>query len=160
LARRAVQLAKDDATVLGFAGYALAYVAKDLDDGAAFVDRALLINSNVAWAWSAGAFIKLWLGEPDRPVERFPQAMRLSPIDPRTFVMQQGTAYAHFFAGRHDEAVAWAKMALREQPNGHVALRVAAASFALAGYGDEAKRVTARLLVIDPELRISNVKNV
>ena len=42
LARRAVQLGKDDANVLCFAGYALVYVARELDDGAAFLERSLL----------------------------------------------------------------------------------------------------------------------
>src|SRR5262245_56685022 len=51
LARRAVQLGKDDASVLGLAGHALAYVSKELDDGAAFLDRALLVNPNLAWGW-------------------------------------------------------------------------------------------------------------
>jgi adenylate cyclase len=71
--------------------------------------------------------------------------------------MQEGMAHAHFFAGRHDEALAWAKMALREQPDGHVALRIAAASCALAGRDEEAKRLTTRLLEVDPALRISSV---
>jgi len=159
LARRAVQLGKDDAAVLCDAGYALAYVARDLDDGAAFVDRALLINPNLAWGWSASGWVKVWLGEPDRAVERFAHAMRLSPVDPVLFGMQQGTAHAHFFAGRYDEALTWAKMALREQPVSHPALRVAAASCALAGRDEEAKRLMARLLEIDPALRVSNFHN-
>jgi hypothetical protein len=49
-------------------------------------------------------------------------------------------------------------MALREQPDYYAALRVAAASCALVGR-EEAKRLTARLLEIDPVLRISNLKN-
>jgi tetratricopeptide (TPR) repeat protein len=64
--------------------------------------------------------------------------MRLSPVDPFLFGTQQGSAYAHFFAGRYDEALTWAKMALREQPHSHAALRIAAASSALAGRGSEA----------------------
>ena len=84
LARRAVQLGKDDATVLCFAGYALAYVVGDLDDGAAFLDRALLINPNLASGWSYSGWVKVWLGEPDRAIEHFAHAMRLSPIDPGT----------------------------------------------------------------------------
>src|SRR5262249_98299 len=46
LALRAVKLGKDDASVLCFSGIALAYVARDLDDGAAFIDRALFLNPN------------------------------------------------------------------------------------------------------------------
>src|SRR5262245_33636268 len=114
LARRAVQLGKDDATALWLAGYVLAHVVKELDDAAAFLDRALLINPNLAVGWSASGWTKVWLGEPDRAIERFARAMRLSPIDPYTCFMQEGMAHAHFFAGRHDEAVSWAKMELRE----------------------------------------------
>jgi TolB-like protein/class 3 adenylate cyclase/Tfp pilus assembly protein PilF len=160
LALRAVQLGKDDATVLYSAGYVLAYVARELDDGAAFLDRALSLNPNLAMGWSASGWVKVYLGEPDRAVERFAHAMRLSPVDPVLFGMQQGTAYAHFFAGRYDEAVSWAKMALREVPSSHPALRIAAASCALAGRGEEAKGMVARLLEIDPVLRTSNLQNV
>jgi Flp pilus assembly protein TadD len=74
--------------------------------------------------------------------------------------MQAGTANAHFLAGRHDEALAWAKKALREQPDSHRALSIAAASCALAGRDEEAKRLMSRLLEINPALRISNLKNV
>jgi TolB-like protein/Tfp pilus assembly protein PilF len=161
LARRAVQWGKDNGTVLFLAGYALAYVVGDLDDGAAFLERALLINPNFALGWNLSGWADVWLGEPDRAIERFAHAMRLSPIDPGLFGMQQGTAHAHFFAGRYDEAVSWAKMALREQPNSHGALRIGAASCAVAGRGGEAKRLIARLLEIDPALRVSSlVQNV
>jgi len=53
--------------------------------------------------------------------------------------------------------MSWAKMALRELPDGHAGLRIAAASCALAGRDEEAKRLTARLLEIDPTLRVSNL---
>src|SRR5262245_35897778 len=84
-------------------------------------------------------------------------------------------AHAHFLAGRYDEALSWAKMALREQgdawpgstpvhpgrSDSHLALRIAAASCALAGRNEEAKSLMARLLEIDPALRVSNlVQNV
>jgi hypothetical protein len=82
--------------------------------------------------------------------------MRLSPIDPFTYFMQEGMAHAHFFAGWYDEAVSWAKMALRELPDAHAALRIAAASCALAERDEEAKNLTVRLLEIDTAFRISN----
>jgi len=101
----------------------------------------------------------VWLGEPDRAVEHFAHAMRVSPLGPHLFLLQQGIALAHFFAGRYDEALSWAKMALREQPDCHAALRTGAASCALAGRDEEAKGLMARLLEIDPALRISNLQN-
>src|SRR5262245_44358811 len=157
LARRAAQLGKDDATALSFAGYALAYVGRELEDGAAFLDCALLINPNLAFGWITSGVVKFWLGEPDQAIQRFATAMRLSPIDPFTYFMQEGMAHAHFFAGRHDEAVSWAKMALRELPHSHAGLRIAAASCVLAGRDEEARRLAARLLEIDPTFRISGL---
>jgi tetratricopeptide (TPR) repeat protein len=157
LARRALQSGNDDATVLCCAGWALAYVGKELDDGAAFIDQALLINPNLAWGWGTSGWVKVWLGEPDQAIECFAHALRLSPIDPRTVFVQEGMAHAHFFAGRYDEALTWARMALRGLPDYHGSLRVAAASCALAGRDEEAKRLMARLLEIDPALRISNL---
>src|SRR5262249_20953574 len=77
LARRAVQLGKDDATALSIAGFVLAHVSKELDDGAAFLDQAVLINPNLASAWSFRGWVKLWLGESGQAVECFSHGMRL-----------------------------------------------------------------------------------
>src|SRR5438445_10041975 len=70
------------------------------------------------------------------------------------------TGYAHFFAGRYDEAAAWAATALRECPDFHAALRVAAASNALAGRAEEAMKARERLQQFDPALRVSNLGDI
>src|SRR5262245_23241574 len=110
LARRAVQLGKDNGTVLCLAGFVLAFVVGDLDDGAAFMDQGVLINPNLALGWVRCGWVKVWRGEPDQAVECFAHAARLNPIDPNNFFMQQGMAHAHFFADRFDEALTWAMM--------------------------------------------------
>ena len=51
LAQRAVELGKDDAIALAASGYALAYIVHDLGVGAGLIDRALVLNSNLAEAW-------------------------------------------------------------------------------------------------------------
>jgi hypothetical protein len=40
----------DDAVALCQAGFALAFVVGDLNDGAALIDRALVLNTNLATA--------------------------------------------------------------------------------------------------------------
>ena len=74
--------------------------------------------------------------------------------------MHVGTAFAHFLAGRHDEATAWANRALREQPNYPAANRILAASNALAGHMNEAQEAMAHLRDLDPSLRVSNLAEV
>ena len=67
------------------AGIALAFVVGDLDDGAAYIDRALVLNPNLAWAWLFSGWVKVWLGEPEVAIEHEARAMRLSPHDPLIF---------------------------------------------------------------------------
>jgi TolB-like protein/class 3 adenylate cyclase/tetratricopeptide (TPR) repeat protein len=160
LAQRAVELGKDDAIALATSGHAFVYVVRDLEAGAALIDRALVLNSNLAEAWAWGGWVKNWLGEPEAAIERFARAMRLSPLDPWVTRMRGGTAYAHFFLGRYDEAVSWAAMALQDSPDYQPGLRIAAVSNAMAGRPEQAHNAMARLRQLNPALRISNLQDV
>ncbi|WP_128933588.1 adenylate/guanylate cyclase domain-containing protein [Bradyrhizobium zhanjiangense] len=160
LAQRAVELGRDDAIALADSGWALAYVVRDLDRGAALIDRALALNSNVAEAWDCGGWVKNWLGEYELAIERFKRAIRLSPLDPWGAPMRAGTAHAHFFLSRYDEAASWAAMALQDNPNSQPLLRIGAASNAMSGRLDQAQKAVVRLRQLNPTLRVSNLKNV
>jgi tetratricopeptide (TPR) repeat protein len=160
LAQRAVELGKDDAIAIATSGHALVYVVRDLEVGAALIDRALVLNSNLAEAWNWGGWAKIFLGEPEAAIERFARAMRLSPLGPWATAMRGGTAYAHFFLGRYDEAASWAAMALQDNPDFQPALRIAAASNAMAGRPEQAHKAVARLRQLNPALRVSTLKDV
>jgi adenylate cyclase len=160
LAQRAVELGKDDAIALAASGWALAYVVRDLGAGAAFIDRALVLNSNLAEAFFCGGWAKNWLGEPEAAIERFARAIRLSPLDPWVIGMRVGTAHAHFFLGRYDEATSWAAMALQDNPDLPPGLRIDAASNAMAGRPVQAHKAIDRLRQLNPALRVSNLKDV
>jgi TolB-like protein/Tfp pilus assembly protein PilF len=160
LARRAIQLGKDDAVALATGGYVLAFVVHELEAGAAAIERALMLNPNFAAAWLFLGWTKVWQGQPDMAIERIERAMRLSPLGRGIAGMQAAVAHAHFFAGRNDEASAWAERLLREYPASHPGLRIAAASNAAAGRSEEARKAAARLQRLDPALRLSNFKNV
>jgi adenylate cyclase len=157
LARLAAELGKDDAVALCFGGFALAVVVGDLDDGAAMIDRALLLNSNLAAAWTCSGWVTIARGEAEVAINHLAQAMRLSH-DPIMFHMQAATALAHFCADRYDQASSWAERSLRERtyiPN----LALFAASKALAGRLEEAHQAIARLRQRDPSFRISDLKD-
>ncbi|MES0031764.1 BTAD domain-containing putative transcriptional regulator [Mesorhizobium sp. M0040] len=160
LARRAVELGRDDAIALSYGGYVLGYVGGDLDDSAACIDRALALNPNLAAALGVSSWVRACLGEPGKAIEHAAGAMRLSPLDPRLFAWQFNTGLAHFCAGHYDDAVAWAGKSLRHQPNYVSAMRVVAAGHALAGRLTEAQQMMARLCEFDPSLRLSNLAEV
>jgi TolB-like protein len=160
LARRAVELSKDDAAVLSSAAWTLALVARDVDAGLDLIDRALVLNPNLAVAWFFGGWLMIWLGKPNVAIERFSGAMRLSPLDPVIAYGQLGIAHAHFFAGHYEEASSWARLALRGMPDGPPELRITAASDVMAGQLDQAQRTMARMRQIDPGRSISNLADV
>ena len=159
LGRRAVELGRDDAVALTRSGHALAHLAGDLDGGIALLDRALVLNPNLAAAWFLGGFLRVWHGESDGAIEYFERAMRLSPLDAETYRMQAGMAVAHLFAGRFDTASSWAEKAFRDLPSFLMVVSIIAASHALAGRTDEGRRAMDHLRQLDPALRISNLKD-
>jgi tetratricopeptide (TPR) repeat protein len=73
--------------------------------------------------------------------------------------MQGMTAFAHFFAGRYDEACTWAEKAFWQKPDILGTLRVAAVSYAFAGRFAEARKAVARALELDPQICLSNLKD-
>jgi tetratricopeptide (TPR) repeat protein len=160
LARRAIDLGRDDAVALGCGGFVLGYVGRELDAGALFVDRARALNPSHAPTWYFSGWLSVWLGDPEAAISHFAHVIRLSPRDPLIFHTQSGTAWAHFFAGRYDDALSWAELALREGPNCKPALRISAASQALLGRIDDARMTIQRMSQLDPGFCIRDVRKV
>jgi TolB-like protein len=159
LARRAVELGKDDAVALARGGHALSHFTGDLGNGIAYLDRALALNPNLATAWFISGFLRIWHGDPEGAIERLEHGMRLSPLDPEMFRMQAGMAMAHLLAKRFDVASSWAEKAIRELSSFLIVAGVIAASHALAGRQDEAERAMDQLRQLDPVLRLSNIQD-
>jgi TolB-like protein len=157
LAYRAAELAQGDAAALAKAAHAIAYVARDIDSGALFIERALKLNSSLAVAWYVSGWIRLFRGAPEMAIEHLTHAIRLSPFDPLAFKMHAALAYAHFFAGRYDDASAITASALLTRPNYLTAVRAGAASHALAGRLDKARNLMTHMRKRDPALRISKL---
>jgi adenylate cyclase len=160
LAQRALELGKDDAWVLCGSGWALALVVRDLGVGTTLVDRALMLNSNLAEAWRCSGWMRIWLGDPKLAIEHFARAMRLSPLGRWLVDIQSGIAHAHFFLDQYDEAASWAAMALQNDPDFQAGVRISAASNAMAGRTGEAHETAVRLQRLNSALSVSNLKHV
>src|SRR5260370_13535861 len=98
---------------------------------------------------------KVSLGDMDGAIEQLEVAQRLNPLDPRRYVTLTAMAYAHFFAGRNDEASVWAANVVRQQPNYLAGQRIMTACHAVAGRIDEARQACPVAMRIDPSQRIS-----
>jgi TolB-like protein len=157
LARRAAEVGMDDAVALSAAGNALVIFVGEVEEGTALIDRALVLNPNLAWAWLSSGFARISLGELEVAIEHITRGMRLSPQDPQMFAMEIVVAVAHLFAGRPDQALSWAEKAVGERPNFFFGMCVAAASGALARKLAQAEKNMTLLRQLNPGFRISNL---
>jgi len=153
---RAVELGHDDAVALATAGFALGDLVGDFEDGAAFIEKALELNPNLAWAWLYSGWLSAAVGEADLAIERITRAKRLSPHDPQDLSIHTAMAFAHFIAGRYGDSLACAQAAVRNRSNFQIVNILAAVSAALAGQADEARRAVERLQRFNPSLRVAD----
>jgi tetratricopeptide (TPR) repeat protein len=157
LARLGAEHGRDDAVALTRSGHALLHLAGEIDAGIALLDRALVLNPNLAIAWALGAYARMWDGDIDSALTRFAQAMRLSPLDPEMYRIKAGIAVGHMFARRYELASSWAEESFLQMPGFLMVLAVIAASHALAGRKARAEQAVVRLRELDPRFRVSNL---
>ena len=127
LTERAVEIGSDDAVALCWAGHVRAFFFKEVERALLLIDRALELDVNLAVAWQRSGWVRGYAGDHEEAIRSLERAMRLNPLDPRVFLTQSAMAFAHFLAGRDQEASDWAAMAGRVKPNWMPALRVAIA---------------------------------
>lgn len=154
----AIRYGQDDAVALSRSAFAIAFLFFEYDKASTLVDRAIAINVNLGYAWRARAWISVYMGEHDRALKEVDRAIRLNPIDPENYHLENARAFAFLFLGQYDDACYWAQQALARQPKITPSLRIAAAAHALSGRIDQAREMMRRLRDIDTVMRLSNVK--
>ena len=157
LALRVAEIGQDDALSLSWAGFALAYVCREYEMGAAFTEQALSLNQNLAAVVVNRGNISSFIGEQEKAIEHFTHGLRLSPLDPEIFRVEGALAIALLLLGRYQEAIDWNTSSLARQPNWTRSVRTSAAAHALAGNLDEARKAMGRLRELNPTLRVSRL---
>jgi predicted Zn-dependent protease len=95
----------------------------------------------------------LTTGAPDEGIVALQHALKLSPKDPRAHIYLALQGLCHFVAGRHVDAVAYARESSSRQPADPAPRVLLAASLATAGNGEEARRaLAAGPPIVAPEL--------
>ena len=157
LARKAIELGKDDAPALSGGGFGIAFLGAELDAGLALTDRAILLNPNFVGGWHASGWIRSYIGDPETAILHLTHAMRLSPVDFQMWQFWMAASLATRCAGRFNEAASWAAKILQEGPDFVPALISYAVSSALGGGIEAAQAAMTRALRIDPKLRLFNM---
>jgi adenylate cyclase len=158
LARHAVEIGKDDPDTLWMGGHVISFLGGDHAGGGTIIDRALTLNPSCAHAWMARGYVSFFQNRPGQALEAFERAMRLSPLDPLGYLFTCGFAFAHFGAGRYEEAIEWADRSLRELPRNAASVRIKLMLCGLLGRVEEAHDSLGRMLELQPGLTIVRVK--
>jgi adenylate cyclase len=157
LAEQAAQMSGDDPIILAVLGTVHTFV-RNHGTARVLLERAVTIDPNAAWAWSRLGWVECYADQPQKSIENFERALRLSPIDPMNFNNYVGMGSAHEIAQEYDQAIAFYRRALQERPNATWIYRNLAASLAGADRMEEAKQVFAKMIRSYPDLTVSKFK--
>jgi adenylate cyclase len=146
-ARRALEVAGDDAGILANAALALAYFGENIGAMMALVDRALALNPNFARGWAISGTLRLYAGQPDIAIEHNEASLRLSPRARVGYPLLM-IGIAHFLSRRFDEAIPKLLLAIQEDPSNPTPYRFLAACYAHMGRLDDAREMVTRLRAI------------
>lgn len=159
MALRAAELGIENGNVLWMAGFAIWHLALDAQRASDLAYRSLRLNPNSASAMATAAWIDATAGEFAKALALFERAERLSPRDPRGWVIAIGFATVHMAEGRFDKALSFTEKALVQNPRSAVALRMLAASSAQLGKMDQATAALQEALKFDPQLTVSRMRS-
>ena len=154
-ARTAIAVGGDDAAALATAGFVIAVIEYDYDTATLAFDRSFALSSSSALAFGFSSIVRAWKGDDATAVDQAERAIRLSPFDPLLYLPYVGLAYAHFAAGRFEEAAAAAGKARQSNSKFSMPYVLHAAALANLGRGEEARVVADRLREVEPDLTVS-----
>jgi adenylate cyclase len=157
LAERAAELSGDDPLILTVLG-AVHTIVGNLGTARVLLERAVALDPNAAWAWSWLGYLESLCERPERAIENFERALRLSPLDPMNFNTLVGMGFAHQAAQDYDKAVALYRRALEERPHTAWIYRYLAAALAGAGRMVEAKQTFSEMVRNYPDLTVSKFR--
>ena len=160
LATRVAAVGHDDAFSLCWAGHALLFVCGDLDRGGAMIDQALTLNPNLADCWRARGSVSMYRGNHETAVAELSQALRLSPVAPDSYHVEQTMAAALLFLGRYEEAQEWCTRVFTHLPTSLLGMQMSAVSYALSGNAERARQVMTTLLQMWPRMSIANQRGI
>ena len=154
-ARTAIAVGGDDAAALATAGFVIAVIEYDYETATVAFDRSFALSSSSALALGFSSIVRAWKGDDATAVDQAERAIRLSPFDPLLYLPYVGLAYAHFAAGRFEEAAAAAGRARQSNPKFSMPYVLHAAALTNLGRGEEARVVADGLREVEPDLTVS-----
>jgi len=157
-AGRAARQVQDHATALTAIGATYSMTTTDQERAGTFIERALSIDPNNAWAWMRAGWMKAIYNQIDGALECLDRALALSPHDPFTFNIYFGMAAAHADRGDNRKAAEMVEKGLRVAPGVTWAYRMLASYYAQAGETEKAATAIAEFKRHNPGVTIEKLR--
>jgi len=154
----AIPCIDDDPTAMAAIGAALSQCG-DQGRAAEWLDRALELDPNNAWAWGRHGYVALYSNNAEAAQQRFRRSLEISPYDPFAFNMRMGTAMALGLQGAYHEAIETTRDVLVRNPSVTWANRLLASYCALTGEMQPARIALKKLIVATPNMSVRAMKD-
>lgn len=149
----ALRLQSDDPTVLTDVAFAHNVMGRFVSSRD-LAERAVELCPNDAHALAQYALGLAICRRPEDGRRMVERAIRLSPRDPREFLFWVAHSACAFFSGSYDDAVAWARRAVRSKPQYLPGWTYLAAALALSGHLAEARTAIDKHRTLGPMMRL------
>ena len=157
LARRGLQNAGGDATVMAQCALALVHTAREYDLGMAAIRAAVEANPNDMIVVACAGILNLHWGDLQAALGSFHRAIQLNPRDPGAAWILTGVAHVQMVLGDFTEALAWATRSRALSPDYACNLWMLVAANAHLGRTAEARRFLAELRKVSPGVTVSRI---
>ncbi len=154
LAARAIELDRNNALALATYGHLRSFLFRDYDSALVYFERAVAACPNSSVAWILYSATLSYLGQGQLAIKYAELGLRLSPSDQSLFYNYMFLGLAHFANGTFADAVKWTRMSLSENPCYTATHKILAAALVACGEIDEAKRVAAGMMRLEPKFRL------
>lgn len=155
LALRALDMDQHDLEVAAYAGYALGFFHADVARSRSLLATATEACPSFVWAWTARAIIEGFNGDGETALAFAATAERLNPRDPMKFRTCIVRASVNVRLQRWEEALAAANEGIRYNPTPIILYVHATTSLVRLGRQDEADQMAQRLMMRNPDFRVS-----
>jgi len=138
-----------------YAGYVLAFSARDRARGLRLVESTTERCPSFAWAWTSASMLRAYRGDGPASIAHAERALRLSPHDPMAFRSYMAMCFAHTATRDFERVLDYAQRGLELIPRATLFLRFQTVALAHLGRLGEAQAAAARHQAAAPGFRIS-----
>ncbi|MBZ9791683.1 adenylate/guanylate cyclase domain-containing protein [Rhizobium sp. 3T7] len=160
LARQALNIGGDDATVLAISGIVLVRVAGDYNAGLDAAKRALRLNPGSGFVALQSSVVLMLAGDPEEALVHAERAMALNPLDPSFYLYLTNAGFGHLLSGRPLQAIEMGRRSASLYADWDTTYWLLVPAFVQVGRLEDARAAVAKMTELSPGITVSKLQKV